>query len=224
MRGRLSFQATSNNFVALMQELGINLVPINVGSALFYRSGDHVLSPDLTRRNFTGARRLIENLKFDSLHIRSAWLWLKTQLTTAEQLSGQPLSDYLGDDSMSSLWLKLLTMYSYSIPLPSTDNLPAELAIPMLNDYITADWYRVEGGVYTYIEKILERFKGDVLLGVDIASIYRNSDGVEIELSTREAQTFDKVVIATPPDCVLKLLADLTKSETRHSVAGSPTM
>lgn len=220
--GPLEFPSNFYNFVALMQELGVNLVPINVGSALFYRNRDRVLSPDLTRRNFTGARRLIENLKFDSLHIRSAWLWLKTQLMTAEQLSGQPLSCYLGDDSMSSLWLKLLTMYSYSIPLPLIDNLPAELAIPMLNDYITADWYRVEGGVYTYIEKILERFKGDVFLGADIASIYRKSDGIEIELSTKETQPFDKVVIATPPDCVMKLLADPTESETRRFCSWKP--
>lgn len=223
--GPLEFPSNFYNFIALMKELGVNLVPIDVGSALFYKNGDRILSPDLAKRNFAGAQRLVENIKFDSLHVRSAWLWLKTQLTHADQLSGQSLSDYLGNlenGSASSLWLKLLAMYSYSIPLHLIDDVPAELAIPMLDDYIAASWYRVEGGVYTYIEKILERFKGNIFLGVKITNIYRKSDGVEIEISTKETQVFDKVAIATPPDCVLKLLADPTESETRRFSSWKP--
>ena len=54
-------------------------------------------------------------------------------------------------------------MYSYSIPFELIDDFPAELAIPTLRAYISTNWVRVKDGVYTYIEKILERFQGERL-------------------------------------------------------------
>ncbi|MGC1308408.1 MAG: FAD-dependent oxidoreductase [Phormidesmis sp.] len=220
--GPLEFPDSFHNFVALMRELGVKLVPVNVGSALFPKSGSHFLSAASTKRNFTGMQRLIEYLRFDSLYVRSAGLWLKTQFTHANQLYDQPLSRYLVNDRISDLWLKLLAMYSYSIPFKFINNMPAELVIPMLNAYLAVNWLRVEGGVYTYIEKILERFKGDILLGVEIANIYRNLEAVEIELATGETQSFDKVVFATPPDQVMALLADPTPDETRRFADWKP--
>ena len=59
----------------------------------------------------------------------------------------QPLSYYLTDKTISNLWLKLLTMYSYSIPFEYIDDFPAQLAVPMLCDYLAVEWLRVEGGV-----------------------------------------------------------------------------
>lgn len=220
--GPLEFPDSFHNFVALMQELGVKLVPVSVGSALFPKNGSHFLSTASIKRNFTGIQRLIEYLRFDSLYVRSAGLWLKTQFTHTNQLYDQPLSRYLADDSTSDLWLKLLAMYSYSIPFKFISDMPAELVLPMLNAYIAVNWLRVEGGVYTYIEKILERFKGDVLLGVEITNIYRSSDRVEIELLQGEQQSFDKVVLATPPDQVMALLADPTPAETRRFSAWKP--
>jgi hypothetical protein len=41
-------------------------------------------------------------------------------------------------------------MYSYSIPFELIDDFPAELAIPTLRAYISTNWVRVKGGVYTY--------------------------------------------------------------------------
>ena len=83
-----------------------------------------------------------------------------------KDLYNQPLSHYVKNQSISSIWLKLLTMYSYSMPFELIDNFPAELAVPVLRDYVAVHWLRVEGGVYSYIEKILERFRGEVLLNV----------------------------------------------------------
>ena len=73
----------------------------------------------------------------------------------------------------------------------------------------------MKGGIYTYIEKILERFKGEVVLGVEIDRILRSPDGVKIMLSTGEIHKFDRVVFATPPDQVMALLADPTTAETK---------
>jgi hypothetical protein len=75
---------------------------------------------------------------------------------------------------------------------------------------------RIKGGVYSYIEKILERFKGEILVNVDIREIFRQPDSVKIGLSSGENYLFDKVVFATPPDQVIKLLSDPTNEETKR--------
>lgn len=214
--GTLEFPTVFHNFVALMQELGVELVPVDIGSALFAKNGSHFLSEVAIKKNFTGIQRLIEYLRFDTVYARSAGLWLKTRFVGMQDFYDQPLSRYLKDQSTGSLWLKLLIMYSYSMPFDLIDDFPAELAIPMLCNYLAVNWLRVEGGVYSYIEKILERFKGEVLLNVEIANISRSPDAVKIERLNGEIQEFDKVVFATPPDQVMVLLADPTDAEIKR--------
>jgi len=214
--GTLEFPTVFHNFVALMQELGVELVPVDIGSALFAKNGSHFLSEVAIKKNFTGIQRLIEYLRFDTVYARSARLWLKTRFVGMQDFYDQPLSRYLKDQSTGSLWLKLLIMYSYSMPFDLIDDFPAELAIPMLCNYLAVNWLRVEGGVYSYIEKILERFKGEVLLNVEIANISRSPDAVKIERLNGEIQEFDKVVFATPPDQVMVLLADPTDAEIKR--------
>ncbi len=214
--GVLEFPTVFHNFLALMQELEVELKPVEVGSALFPKDGSHFLSGVTIENNYTGIHRLIEHLRFDALHTRSVGLWLETRFAEMEDFYDQPLSHYVNNQSMSNTWLKLLTMYSYSMPFALIDNFPAELAIPMLRDYLAVKWLRIEGGVYSYIEKILERFKGEVLLNVEIANIYRSRDVVQIRRPQGEIQEFDKVVFATPPDQVMALLADPTEAEIRR--------
>lgn len=214
--GPLEFPNVFYNFVALMKELDVKLSPVSVGSELFTESGDHFLSAVAIQRNFTGIQRLVELLRFNAISVRSAGLWLKTRSAAIPDFYNQPLSQYLKERTIGSLWLKLLTMYSYSIPFEYIDDFPAELAIPMLRDYLSVKWLRVEGGVYSYIEKILERFVGDVFTGVETARIYRSTDAVKVERIDGEMHEFDKVVFATPPDQVMVMLADPNEAETRR--------
>lgn len=214
--GVLEFPTVFHNFIALMQELEVELEPVNIGSAMFLKNGSHFLSGVTIQKNFTGIHRLIEHLRLDTIYARSAGLWVKTRFTDVQDFSNQPLSQYLKRPCNRNTWLKLLVMYSYSIPFALIDDFPAELAIPILRDYIAVKWLRVKGGVYSYIEKILSRFKGMVLLNVEIDRIFRSPDAIEIVRSTGEVQEFDKVVFATPPDQVMKLLANPTAAETRR--------
>jgi uncharacterized protein len=214
--GVLEFPTTFHNFLVLMQELGVQLQTVSIGSALFPKNGSHFLSEVMIEKNFKGIQRLIEYLRFDLLHSRSIGLWLETRFAEKEDFYDQPMSRYLNNQIMSNIWLKLLIMYSYSMPFEFIDNFPAELAMPMLHDYISVNWLRVEGGVYSYIEKILERFRGDVLLNTEIAHISRTEDGVKIELSSGELLEFNKVVFATPPDQIMALLADPTEVEVKR--------
>ncbi len=214
--GVLEFPTAFTDFIMLMKELDVELEPVNVGSGMFFNNDDRFLSSVITNNNFSGIQRTIEHLRLDTLYARSASLWLRIQFANLQNLADLPLSAYLKSSGVRDTWLKLLVMYSYSIPFELIDDFPAELAIPTLRSYISTNWVRVKGGVYTYIEKILERFKGDVVLGVEIDRIVRNYDSVKITISTGEIHEFDRVVFATPPDRVMALLADPTAAETKR--------
>jgi uncharacterized protein len=214
--GVLEFPTVFYAFIALMQELGVELEPVNIGSALFLKNGSHFLSQVAIQNNFAGFHRLIEYLRLDTIYARSASLWLRTRFASVQDFYNQPLSQYLKRPCIRDTWLKLLVMYSYSMPLEMIDDFPAELALPVLRDYVAVNWVRVKGGVYSYIEKILARFKGDIFLNVEIDRIFRSPDAVEIVRRNGEIQEFDTVVFATPPDQVMTLLADPTDAETKR--------
>lgn len=220
--GALEFPTVFHNFIALMQELGVELEPVNIGSAMFLKDGSCFLSGVTIGKNFTGIRHLIESLRLDTIYARSAGLWLKTRFADLQDFYDRPLSQYLKRSCIRNTWLKLLVMYSYSMPFELINDFPAELAIPVLRDNIAVNWVRIKGGVYSYIEKILARFKGEVLLNVEIDRIFRSLDAVKIVRSTGEIQEFDKVVFATPPDRVMVLLADPTDAEIKRFSAWKP--
>lgn len=221
--GVLEFTLKFHNFLALMKELDVELEPVDLGSALFFQDGNHLLSATTIRKNFTGVRRWLEYLRLDTIYAQSMLLRLKLKLAKIPQLYDRPLSDYLRGKSARNDWLKLLTMYSYSMPFELIDDFPAELAIPALRDYVMTEWVRVKGGVYSYIEKILARFRGTVMLNAQITSISRTFDGgVQLQLADSVPRLFDKVVFATPPDRVLELLADPTAAEIRRFGAWKP--
>jgi predicted NAD/FAD-binding protein len=220
--GVLEFPTVFYNFVALMQELGVELEPVQIGSALFFKDGEHFLSRVSIDKNFTGIQRLIEYLRLDSLYARSAGFILKMRFAKQHDFYDVPLSQSLKSSCIRNDWLKLLTMYSYSIPFELLDDFPAELAIPMLRAYASVSWVRIKGGVYSYIEKILEHFKGDILLNAEIAKIFRSAGAVKIVFADGEIREFDKVVFAMPPDQVMRLLADPTEAETRRFATWKP--
>ncbi len=214
--GVLEFPVAFKQFIQLMDELGVELETVQVGSGLFFQDLRHVLSQVAIDRNFTGWKRWREILRLDGLYARSAGLWLKTQLATIDELHNKPLSAYFKTESPRTSWIKLLAMYSYSMPYGSIDDFPAEMAIPSLRQYVFTDWVRIKGGVYSYIEKILDRFQGNVILNAQIKDIFRTDSGVEIVLADDTIQQFDKIVFATPPDQVLKLLSDPNDDEIRR--------
>lgn len=214
--GVIEFPLKFHNFINLMKELDVELEPVNIGSSLFLKDGRHFLSGSAIRKNYTGLQRLIEYLRLDTIYARSAGLWLKTHLAQIPDLYDKPMSYYLKSECIRNDWVKLLTMYSYSIPFQLINNFPAELAIPALRDYVYTGWVRIKGGVYSYIEKILERFNGDILLDVEVVDISRKQDAVKIELADGATYLFDKVIFATPPDQVMKLLSDPTNAEIKR--------
>jgi predicted NAD/FAD-binding protein len=213
--GVLEFPVVFHNFLTLMQTLEVELEPVEIGSALFLQDGRHFLSGGMIRNNFSGWPRLAEYLRLDTLYARSAGFWARLQFPRVQDFYDQPLSQHLRRTCIRNTWLKLLTMYSYSMPFEQIDAFPAELALPALREYIFVRWVRIKGGVYSYVEKILARFRGEIRLNATDLSVTRTTTAVEIQIEGA-TQRFDRVVFATPPDQVLPLLADPTAAEVRR--------
>ncbi len=224
--GVLEFPVAFTNFLQLMQDLDIPLEPVEIGSGLFFQDGRHFLSPAMIAHNFQGWQKWREVLQIDALYASAIGLWLKTHLASPASLRGQPLATYLSTESARTTWVKLLTMYSYSMPYETIDNFPADLAIPALRQYVFSNWRRIKGGVYSYIAKILTRFRGEIYLNSEIRAIQRSNQAVQIDGKMAEGQSFyrqfDRVIFATPPDQVLRLLTDPRPEEVRRFQAWQP--
>ncbi len=209
-------------FHALMAELEVELGEVPGTSGLFLADGRSFLSLGNARR---ATRRRLEKLRAIARLLPVARSWRRFLHRTAvptEALAGAPLSRYL-DGSVFSLWARLLIMYAYSIPAPAVGDVPAALAVPTLRSFLGAErWSRVEGGVYAYVERILARFGGAVLLEARVRQVRRGGEKVELTMESGEALAFDAVVFATTPDQVLALLGDPSDAERRRFAAWEP--
>ena len=211
--GVVEFSSEFHRFLSLMEELGVELEPISVGSSIFNKEGKRYLSRTVIAKNFRGFLRIIELIKLAFIYLSAAGLWLTARYTKSSQLHGQSMAHYVREHSIKNSWLKLFSMYCYSIPYKWVNRIPAELALTAISHYVQADWYRIKGGAYTYIEKILEKFNGKVIVNAEISHVTRLKNGVSICVDNKKAQIFDKIMFAVPPDQVLKLLSDATKKE-----------
>jgi uncharacterized protein len=109
-------------------------------------------------------------------------------------------------------------MLNYTMPYRAMEGFPAEIAQPMmLAMRLHAPWSGVRGGVYTYVERMLERLRGATIrTGVGIASVERRRDGVLLSFHDGSTRAYDKVVFATTPEEVPRLLADPSDAEKRR--------
>lgn len=74
-------------------------------------------------------------------------------------------------------------------------------------------WRVIEGGSKSYLGPLTEQLKNNIHTGVDIVSVQRHSDGVNIVLATGEVQHYDQVVFACHSDQALALLGDVSNNE-----------
>ncbi|MGK5093986.1 FAD-dependent oxidoreductase [Deltaproteobacteria bacterium TL4] len=217
--GVVEFSEGFHNFLNLMKELEVELETIDIGTGLFLKDGRRFLSFSMIQKNVPLFRRVLEYLKLGWIYTDSIALNLQVHVFNTHQFHDKPLSRYTNTEHIKDYWLKLFIMYSYSIPFDLINEVPSEIALPALRNYLWTNWVRIKGGVYSYIEKIIEHFNGEILLNTKILGVTRNKDSVQITLPEGLTQTFDKVVFATTPDQVLALLSDPTDEEIKRFAA-----
>jgi predicted NAD/FAD-binding protein len=198
----------------LMGELGLELTVIAGGSTgLYLEDGRSFHMPGAIRDQQLPLHKRLR--RYGSL----AWcmrhllpIGLKIMRHRSDPVAN--VGHILGQNLMSD-WMKMLLMYGYSIPYQQIDQFPARLAIPtLLQGSPGTQWVRLNGGVYRYIEAIIERAGSqlDLRTGETVRSVARNSDRVLVECDSGVIEA-DKVIFATPPDQVLELLADADENE-----------
>lgn len=204
-------------FHKLMRSLNVTVEDVHLSSELFLAEGRYFKSG---AGIVVGCNRLAERLReINKLFpvMGGYFLFLfRAYLSTLRSLRNKPVSTYLSH-GISAAWLKMLLMYAYSIPYPKIRDFPAEIAIPLLrHSGMFTKWDRIVGGVYTYIEKIVECFNGKIHCDAHISSVKRGIDGISIVMGNGDTLRFDKVVLAVTPDQVLNVLADPSEQENRR--------
>lgn len=83
--------------------------------------------------------------------------------------------------------------------------------------FLTVDdrpqWYVVDGGSRTYVERIVAGFEDRVRVSTPIEAVRRRSDRIEVVPAGRPAEHFDAVVLAVHSDQAFRMLADATDEE-----------
>lgn len=216
--GVIEFEET--NFVyfhRLMARLKVELAPVPGTTGLYLEDGRCFLSPYSILKNYPNWRR--RWLKYlQSLPLGWHWrrFYQRAKKIPEDNLYRHSIGDFLGNHHAHN-WMRMLIMYCYSIPYRYIDDVPAVLGVPIGRDYWrTAKWNRIKGGVYNYIEKILEQFDGRIILNARFESIRRTASKVIVRLADGSVLEFDKLIFATPPDQVLQLLSDPTEAERKH--------
>ncbi len=206
-------------FHALMDELDVELHHVPGTTALYVDGRPPLASPGNTlAAGRNGAARLAAWWRLRPVARGYRRFFAVTRDVPPAELYERTLDAYL-DDGPFAEWARLLMLYAYSIPQEHLGRLSAALAVPALRTFLTPhSWTAIAGGVYTWIERVLERRSPAVLTSARIRVVRRSAAGVEIDLEG-ERQRFDKVVIATTPEQVLPLLADATADERRRFAA-----
>lgn len=83
----------------------------------------------------------------------------------------------------------------------------------LLNISDRPQWSVLKGGSRSYIPKLIEPFKHNILLNSPVTAIYRSDEGVKIQISNGEWQQFDDVILACHSDQALAMLSDASKDE-----------
>ena len=199
---------------ALARELGLELENFSGGSTGIYLEGGRSFHmPGAIRDQQRGpVTRTLQHLKLAWLMRQLVPIGMRMYKSRSNQADS--VTAFLGADTMSR-WLRMLLMYGYSIPYAQIGDFPASLAIPtLLQGSIGTQWVRLAGGTYRYIEEIIRRAGNQLAVkpGQKILAVQRNTTDVCIECSDGVIRA-DRLVFATPPDQVLRLLEDASEEE-----------
>ncbi len=202
---------------ALMAELGVELHGVP-GTTALYVDGRPPLS-SLGRAQEAGlgwTARLANRWRLWPVARGHRRFFARTREVPPSELYERRLDAYL-DGGPFAEWARLLMLYAYSIPQEHLARVPAALAVPALRTFLQPHhWTAIGAGVYTWIERVLERRQPEVHTSARLRAVRRSTPGIEIDLATGESLRFDKVVIATTPEQVLRLLADAGDDERRR--------
>lgn len=135
---------------------------------------------------------------------------------TESELTRAPLKDYLDDFShLIAQWLRGGVAASFSVPFQNVGQFPMDMIFPLFQSFLHDRHCTVlPGGIFSYMQQILNRFQGVIHTDCPVQSVCRRNDTVLVTVAG-DTEVFDCVVLATTPECGYRLLADPSPAETR---------
>ena len=211
--GVIEFSNSFVHFKSLLEELEISYESVDIGTGVFYKNGKFILSSIMSRNNLTGFSLFKSTVKLYILYLKSFLLGIKLKMLRLSKARHLSLKALLGKDTPGTNWLKLFMMYSYSTDYRLLNDFSGEIALQNLRNYMLAGWFRIPGGVYTYIERIIALYKGKIHRNSEVKKVLREDQGVTLEIENGQNLHFDKVVFAIPPHQIINVLQEPTSEE-----------
>lgn len=127
---------------------------------------------------------------------------------------GSTFADYRITSHFLVRFLKALYNLSFSTAPEWTNDLPQSMINPYLSTLAGSTWSFVRGGVFQYMNDLVEQSNMEIRLGVQGIKVTRDAEGVIVEVGGNK-ERFDKVVVATTPGAIADIMTDLSVVEER---------
>lgn len=224
--GVLGFDLTAYpTFGRLAARLELELEPYVMHSGLFYEDGRFWVTPSPYQKITDSFRqRMMNFLRLLPLWSRRKRLIESLNRVAPEDLYGRSTASVIPDlDEPCHQALLACFMLAFSMPFERVGDMPAELTIAYMQGGRLPNWYFLRNGVYSYIETMIDRMPvgHQRMCSSPIERVTRDGSSVRVEVRGGDTQCFDKVVFATEPGQVLRILADATEAEKRRFGAWS---
>jgi len=208
---------TYPNMHRLLEELGVERASCVVDSSIILANGQHCHVSVLDCfRHLHWDSALSEMVDLGEAAYEIFHVLQKAGVQTEAELSAVPLNAFLQDlNHQVGQWLRGIVSASFSVPFSRVGEFPSDMIIPLMRHWLRNRHCTVlRGGLFSYMQEIVNRIRGTIHTGVQVQSVRRQDGGVEVTFAdTRE--TFDRVVMATTPECAFRLLADASPAEIR---------
>ncbi|MCA8996969.1 MAG: FAD-dependent oxidoreductase [Planctomycetaceae bacterium] len=214
---------TYPNFLALLDELGVATSPTSMSFSVhcdhcgLEYSGSSLSSLFCQKRNFgrpSFYRLLADILRFNRIGSDPG------QEFSQEETVGEFIRRCRLSEEFARHYLLPMGAAIWSCPMETFSDFPIRFIIDfyrnhgLLNIWNRPTWRTVDGGSRTYVERILERFSGDLRLKSPVSRISRHEDGVDVHSQGR-VTTFDEVILACHSDQALRMVDGPSKQESQ---------
>ena len=137
-----------------------------------------------------------------------------TKQVQSSNYKNKTFSDFHFNQELYKAYMQTLFMLSFSTPYALVSQMPQKLINRYYETLPNSTWSFVEGGVYAYMQHILNTANIDVHCGVTDIKITRKDKKVQLN---HQGQTsiFDAVIIATTPGAVKHILTDMSEAESK---------
>lgn len=217
---------TYPNFIALMNEVGIQGVPTemsfsvsNQANGLEY-NGHTLATLFAQKRNWFKPRFykfILDILRFNRL-VKDHVSICHADQQRSEQTLGDFLTHHAFNDYFSDNYILPMGAAIWSSTLADMRAFPLDFFARFFLNHGLLDvvnrpqWYVIDGGSRSYIPALTKGFADRIRLSSPIQSVWRDVNGVHVMVNG-EVESFDQVIFSCHSDQALALLNDATSQE-----------